>query len=334
MLAGFSELVASRASIDARELYAAAGLPPDLKPDPAVEISLNAYARLLQLAALRLRDDCFGLTFASAFPRGGAQALGYLLLNAHDVKTCIECLCQYVRLQSDGVSFALTEESNTARVAVSCSPAFVAPRKQVLEFIVGLMALRFQQEFGSDWMPLRAEFSYRKPAVCDAYVRIFGNNVEFECPATALTMRSELLHNRNQGADCALFGVMKGVAERELAALDRSRDIVWRVDEYVASNLALRAISLEGCASAVDRGARQLQSELKRHGTTFEDEVNRVRRSLAKRYLLDSDMALTEIALLVGFSELSAFTRAARGWFGMPPSQWRQQARAGAIEVV
>ena len=66
---------------------------------------------------------------------------------------------------------------------------------------------------------------------------------------------------------------------------------------------------------------------MKKHNTTFEDEVGRVRRSLAERYLRDSNMPLTEIALLLGFSELSAFTRAARGWFGMPQQQQRQQQR-------
>ena len=37
---------------------------------------------------------------------------------------------------------------------------------------------------------------------------------------------------------------------------------------------------------------------------------------------------LAEIALLLGFSEQSAFTRAFRQWTGKAPAQWRKQALA------
>ncbi|MBS0243815.1 MAG: AraC family transcriptional regulator ligand-binding domain-containing protein, partial [Proteobacteria bacterium] len=260
-------------------------------------------------------------------------ALGYLLLNAEDFKTCIECLCRYVRLQCDGISFSLTEDAMSARVVLVCAPTFVAPRKQFHEFVMELLAIRFRQLFGPQWSPLKVEFEYRRPNCAASYTDVFGANVEFECPSTALTMRSDTLRDRNHVAEKNLFDVLRSAAERELAGLDRSRGLLWRVDEYVANSLTVRSVSLESCAATVELSSRRLQSELKRLGTTFEDEVSRVRRSLAERYLLDTDMALTEIALLLGFSELSAFTRAARGWFGMPPSQWRSEARAGRIAV-
>ncbi|MGE3919092.1 MAG: helix-turn-helix transcriptional regulator, partial [Hyphomicrobiaceae bacterium] len=114
---------------------------------------------------------------------------------------------------------------------------------------------------------------------------------------------------------------------REIAALDRRRDLVGRMREHFFSSLAHRPVTLDSTAEAVQVTPRQLQSSLRRRHTTFEDELSRARHALAERYLKESDISLTEIALLLGFSELSAFTRAARTWFGMPPSQWRQKAR-------
>ena len=72
---------------------------------------------------------------------------------------------------------------------------------------------------------------------------------------------------------------------------------------------------------------RSLQNRLAQHNTTFERVLSDTRRSLAERYLRDSDIPLTEIAFLLGFSEQSAFTRAARAWFGCPPSQLRKEGR-------
>jgi AraC-like DNA-binding protein len=63
-----------------------------------------------------------------------------------------------------------------------------------------------------------------------------------------------------------------------------------------------------------------LYRRLKENHTSFQRLLDDARRSLAKRYLLETSLKLTEIAGLVGYSELSAFSRAARRWFGTSPA--------------
>ena len=332
MLAGLESLLSSKYALNLPQLLNECGIDPNLQPDAAVAIPLNSFSRLLELAAMRSGDECFGLGFAHAFPRGGMHVLGFLILNAPDLRTCLECLARYVHLQCDGVDFHSAIDDGVARFAIECGPAFVAPRKQFLEFVMSLTVVRLANEFGDGWVPLRADFEYREPGCAGDYEILFGRHLNFDAPQTALWLRSEVLKSRSEDADETLFAMLKGVVEREIASLEHEnkQGVVWAVDEYIVSSLAIRAVSLENAASNLKLTARQLQLELKKQNTTFEDEVGRVRRSLAERYMRDSNMPLTEIALLLGFSELSAFTRAARLWFGMPPSQWRQQQRLPA----
>lgn len=335
MLAGLKELLATSFGLDLGQLLAEVGLPADIEPDAGKSISLNAYSRLLELAAARTGDECFGLRFAGAFPRGGMHALGFLILNAPDLRTCLDCLRRYVRLQCDAVDFKFEEGGGIARLVVQTGPAFIAPRKQFLEFVMSLTVTRLGNEFGTGLVPRRAEFSYREPKCRRDYERLFGDGLRFDAAETALTLRSDVLKKKSNSADDKLFGLLKDLVEREIAELHRRQDVVWRLSEYIVSSLAVRTVSLEGAAAAVGRSPRQLQLDLKRQDTTFADEVSRVRRLLAERYLRDSSLPLTEIALLLGFSELSAFTRAARSWFGKPPSEWRQQpspSRAGSAK--
>ena len=62
----------------------------------------------------------------------------------------------------------------------------------------------------------------------------------------------------------------------------------------------------------------------------FEDALNRdpddgtVRRELAEQYILDNSLTLTEISMLLGFSEPSSFSRAFKHWTGTAPSEARQ----------
>jgi AraC-like DNA-binding protein len=43
------------------------------------------------------------------------------------------------------------------------------------------------------------------------------------------------------------------------------------------------------------------------------------------RYVAEPHIPLTEIALLLGYSELSAFSRAFHQWAGMSPARYRRE---------
>ena len=55
--------------------------------------------------------------------------------------------------------------------------------------------------------------------------------------------------------------------------------------------------------------------------------MQEVRCLLAEQYLQDPHLSLQEIALLLGYSEQSAFQRAFKQWTQHTPQQWRLQRR-------
>lgn len=58
--------------------------------------------------------------------------------------------------------------------------------------------------------------------------------------------------------------------------------------------------------------------------TSFSLIYNSVRQEMANEYIQDSQMSMSEIAYLLGFSEQANFTRAYRRWYGTSPSEARQ----------
>ena len=84
----------------------------------------------------------------------------------------------------------------------------------------------------------------------------------------------------------------------------------------------------ESCsASAVARLFAMHRRTLSRHlsdrGLTFRQVANEVRFEIACGLLENTDMALSQIATVLRYSELSAFSRAFRRWCGQTPSDWR-----------
>ncbi len=59
-------------------------------------------------------------------------------------------------------------------------------------------------------------------------------------------------------------------------------------------------------------------------GTTFISLLNETRMKMAKQYVQDKKMDLTDIAFLLGFAGLSTFYRSFKRWTGTSPDQYRK----------
>jgi AraC-like DNA-binding protein len=75
--------------------------------------------------------------------------------------------------------------------------------------------------------------------------------------------------------------------------------------------------------------ARRLSSE----GLTFSEIAEELKGDLARHYLRDSDLPVSQIAWLLGYREISAFTRAFKRWTGKTPRQIRSQGYPAAADI-
>jgi AraC-like DNA-binding protein len=73
---------------------------------------------------------------------------------------------------------------------------------------------------------------------------------------------------------------------------------------------------------------RTLERRLKEHSVSYRDLVNETRKHYATGYLQAGRGSVTEIAFLLGYSEVSAFNRAFKRWTGLTPLAYRQSAVA------
>ena len=82
-------------------------------------------------------------------------------------------------------------------------------------------------------------------------------------------------------------------------------------------------IDADTLAKQCHMSRQTLYRRLKKEGLGFHELVEEVRKDKAMRYVASDHYALGEIAFLLGFSELSAFSRAFKRWTGMAPAQYR-----------
>lgn len=80
---------------------------------------------------------------------------------------------------------------------------------------------------------------------------------------------------------------------------------------------------IDRISAQLGASARTLQRRLKDDETSFRQELNVVRYELAQSYLRDPRLQLAGVAILLGYSEQSAFNRAFRHWSGRTPREVR-----------
>jgi AraC-like DNA-binding protein len=85
--------------------------------------------------------------------------------------------------------------------------------------------------------------------------------------------------------------------------------------------------TLQQIAPRLHMNPRTLHRRLDDAGTSFRRVLMELRRELAARHLTEDQLAISEIAFLLGFSEPSAFHRAFKRWTGHAPLAFRELTR-------
>lgn len=91
--------------------------------------------------------------------------------------------------------------------------------------------------------------------------------------------------------------------------------------DYLTYLLDKPGPNLDSAAATFSMAERTLRRKLVAEGTSFREVLELVRRDICQLYFLEGKRQLSDISTLLGYSELSAFTRAYTGWYGHPPSK-------------
>ncbi|MDY7533231.1 helix-turn-helix domain-containing protein [Pseudomonas sp. Bout1] len=162
----------------------------------------------------------------------------------------------------------------------------------------------------------------REVKPCEDY--FFGCPVLFNQPEPLLRFGTEMLSMSLKSPDPALVAVLERHAEELLAGLPQEEEIIERVRKEVALLLQQGEPDIKRLSAILCCSPRSLQRRLESAGTSFRRELNVVRHELARSYLQDPRLQISEIALLLGYSEHSAFTRTYCEWTGEPPKRGRE----------
>ena len=122
-----------------------------------------------------------------------------------------------------------------------------------------------------------------------------------------------------------MYGQLIEQADRYLKSLYAQDNYAAQLKRKLVELLAAGEANADAACRALQLSRRTLQRRLKAEKTSFQKVLTEVRAVLAVNYLRDKRLKALEVAMLLGYSNISSFTTAFKSWYDMPPVEYRQK---------
>ncbi|MGZ5170456.1 MAG: AraC family transcriptional regulator [Burkholderiales bacterium] len=293
-------------------------------------IAAPTSSRVLEEAARAAADECFGLHFGEQFDPKDIGALVYVVVHSATIGVAIDNIERYLHIHNNAarVSFSIEGEHGYFRYLLADGP--IASGRQHNEYSMAVVFKTFRIMTGSDWLPQEVRFVHDSPVQTSEHLRLFGCPVRFGCASNALVVERGFGERCVRSADPKLYRVLKQHVERIIRDMPRENDLVGAVRRAIGQSVADGDTALARVAGTLAMSTRTLERRLKENGVIYRDLVTDTRRRFALEYLKDRNRSLSEVAFLLGYSEVSAFNRAFKRSTGSTPLQYRESATRGS----
>lgn len=303
-----------------------AGVSEHALHDRRHRISAAAQSEFLERAAEALDDDAFGFHLAEAANPREAGLLYYVTSAAKDLNEALVLLERYLRIVNEAVSLQLKRAPDGVVMEFGFVGLSRHRIRQNVEFGVALICTALREAAGRSICPTRVTFAHRRNSHLREFERFYRCPVEFAASSDQLSLSKETLSLPLMTGDPYLLEALRPLCEE--AAKERKTvpgSVRSSVENEVQKLMPHGKVERQIVAKALAMSPRTLSRRLADEGTTFDEVVDRLRQSLALRYITERDLSLSQIAWLIGYEGSTSFNHAFRRWTGRSPSAMRSE---------
>lgn len=317
----YSETMLSRWEAELGPFADALGLTRGIFRQPDREYPIEDYYRLLENAGAVLPG--IGMRIGSAMRATDLGPLGHAMAAAPTVGRALELLATYLYVFAQDNEVRVDIGQDRAVITYRLTDRFVHLHRQDTDLATCSIARLVRDLSGQRLDPERVELEQAEPGHAAALAAHFRAPVHYEAAFNRLHYKRDVLRAPVVTADPNLCEALGFFLAERLRLRDQDETVSGRVYHLLATSLRSGGITIDRIAGRLGMSRRTLQRHLTDEGLEFGAMLASVRRNVAETYLHRGDYSLTDIALMLGYSELSAFSRAYRRWTGEAPQRVR-----------
>jgi AraC-like DNA-binding protein len=318
---------AKQEGVEVDALLRKAGLTHQQIDDFRTRLAVKAQIQFLELAARTLRDDRLGFHLAQKFDLRMIGLFHYVLASSDTLDEALQRAARYSAIVNEGITLRFHEEKS---VGLRFEYAGVARHTDCHQIEFGMVALlRTCRQLTNRHLPAnRVTFSHQRKKNVAEFRAFFGSDVTFGGGVDELAFSSSIRGMPIVGADPYLNDLLVEYCDSAISTRSsKPGSFGLNVENAVVLLLPHGNARASTVAHKLGVSRRTLTRRLASEKLTFAKVVQRLKSDLAKRHLADESLSISEIAWLLGYQDVSAFTHAFKRWTGKAPRAARQLSR-------
>lgn len=322
-IGGYETLV-KRLGGNPNVLLAEAGLSSAQLRNPNHYISYSKMAELLELSAREFREPCFGLLMSQYQNSSVLGDLNMTVFQQSTVRDAFDAASRNLYLHARGVRLRVDSVGESTHASLTLEVRSSLGLSQTLQMSVAHVAnfVRDLLQIDEPRFPIllqQPEPDTRGSAVDSALLA----RVRFGSALDGIRFASNWLNYKPSFDEESLrIHLREYLATLQERYPDNLRD---QAKDIIGQLLATGECSLEKIASTLDMHPRVLQLRLQDVGCNYGELLRETRLELAEQHLRHRSLSITDLALKLGYSETSIFSRSFKQWTGLSPRQWQQR---------
>lgn len=314
---------AARQGLGMSALFAHSGLDPARTKEPDARISSTELIRLMQEVMRRTGDEFIGLAADARSKPGTFSMMAHAVINCANLEQAIRRSSAFYGLFETPTVADLAVTSNEGQLTLT-----MRHHDAVGDTIFELMAfvsVRFWSWLvGQRLSPLVIEFSFDAPPSATDFAALFRCPVIYGADRNMIRFPASWLSLPLAQTPLSLSRFLKDSLALIIAGRSRPMGLAEQVRNRLSNDYGHQFPDLTALSQQLSLTPQTLRRRLKEEGTSYQQIKDQLREEAARFYLAKPALSIDEVALMMGFSEASAFHRAFKKWTGQTPASCRR----------
>ena len=285
-------------------------------------VSLSEFVDFLEKVSNKSSRPGLSWNAGSKSDYGTRGAIGRAVLSSKTLGTGLRRLATYFPLLQDATELSLDVKEDWTTLSYKILDPQIWPRHNDALYSLGVYSNLIRRAAPDVWdyteVTLEASadhFASNISSIVHAKCSFEGDTNSLSFPTSAL---NSILH--------VVEPIKHEIEElnRRLVRQKRQSLIIDRLEYAIFRNLRFGSVLQDDVARELGMTGRTLRRRLVKENTTYQKVLDSCRmRAAVLEFLIRKTASISEIALQLGYSEHSTFTRAFSRWMGMPPQYFR-----------
>lgn len=314
---------AARQGVSLPDLFRENGLDPSRLDDPQGRMQGTELIRLIKALMRQTGDEFIGLADQTRSRPGTFSMMAHAVINCATLEKAIRRSAQFYELFETPVISRLDVDASEGRLTLALRE-HIPSADAIIEVMVFVSVRFWSWLVGRRIDPLVIEFAFEAPAHAQDFQQLFRCPVVYGQETSCVRFPASWLNLPLAQNPLSLSRFLKDSVAVIIGGNARPVSLTDQVKAILGKEHGSQFPELTVICERLNLTPQTLRRRLKDEGTSYQVIKDQMREEAARFYLARPMLSIDEIALMMGFSEASAFHRAFKKWTGMTPAACRR----------